>query len=89
MNEPTRIDMSELNEPGAMTRLVAGPGPIEVTDHGEVIHVLERYDRPMRAEELIEFWESGGGIDREMLDEIDALFSGSDEYTESGDEAAS
>lgn len=84
MNEPTRIDVSELNEPGVMTRLVAGPTPVEVTDHGEVIHVIADRSGGITAEEMIEFWESGGGIDREMLDEIDAMFSDSDEYTEHG-----
>ncbi|MER5182900.1 hypothetical protein ABT009_31860 [Streptomyces sp. NPDC002896] len=84
MNKPTRIDVSELHEPHRLTQLVAGPYPVEITDHGEVIQIIEG-DKPyLTAEEMIRFWESGGGIDREMLDEIDALFSGSDEYT-SGD----
>ncbi|WP_455351137.1 hypothetical protein [Streptomyces sp. SYSU K217416] len=84
MSEPARIDVSELNEPGMMTRLLAGPTPIEVTDHGEVIHVIESRDKVLTAEEMVAFWESGGGIDREMLDEIDALFSGTDQYTDPG-----
>ncbi|MGI5195895.1 MULTISPECIES: hypothetical protein [Streptomyces] len=86
MNEPTRIDVSELNEPGVLTQLVAGPTPIEVTDHGEVIHVIDGRNKVLTAEEMIAFWESGGGIDREMLDEIDAMFCDTDEYTEHGSE---
>ncbi|MBA4864909.1 hypothetical protein H1V43_26870 [Streptomyces sp. PSKA54] len=89
MNEPLRIEVSEAIDPDALRQLVAGSAPIEITDHGEVIQVVERHDRPMTAEELMAFWESGGGIDREMLDEIDAMFSDDDEYTERGDGASS
>ncbi|WP_157902882.1 hypothetical protein [Streptomyces jeddahensis] len=84
MNEPLRIDVSEVIEPDLLMQLVAGQETVELTDHGEVIQVIERHDRPMTAEELMAFWESGGGIDREMLDEIDAMFSDDDEYNEPG-----
>ncbi|MFD5424313.1 hypothetical protein [Streptomyces sp. NPDC127084] len=43
MNKPTGIDVSELDEPGVPARFVAGPTPLEVTDDGEVIHIIAAF----------------------------------------------
>jgi len=81
--------MSDLSEPSRVSQIVAGPYPVEITDHGEVVHVISGKSRGITAEEMIAFWESGGGIDRKMLDEIDAMFCDTDEYTEHGSEHGS
>jgi hypothetical protein len=82
MPEPHRVDVSRLNEPGELTRLLDGPLPLVVTDRDRVVGVIEERAEGITAEEMLAFWESGGGVDAGMLDEIDALFAGGDAFGE-------
>lgn len=79
MPEAQHVDVSALAEPGELARLLNGPLPLVITDHGDVLDVIEERKNGITSEELLSFWGRGGGVDSAMLDEIDALFSGGDE----------